>query len=375
MARLVELLEKVGPNLNEIARVSGQNKETVRYRYREKILKKGFGLQARPNYERFGLKRVMILTDLGGEYLRQTPQLFKRLNETAYIASYHRTLIGGRSVVSASVPAEFVGEFGEFFRELQKRGIFGDAKMVILDWFRSMGMNAEYYDFDEDRWELDWERIRGSSPGMGYLPSARGEFDYSDLLLLKELQVDATKSLTDIAEKLHVNYKRLLRHYARLFELNLVHGYRTSWIRTRYDPGLDHFMKSKHRYIGLDVLASNLTPAESLELMTEVRKIPFLWAEAGGRHYYAQLVIPLEYIPEVLQHLRLSVEGIKDRVSFDLGDQDGALAFTISYQLYDEASRKWTFNPAKALEEVERIVPAQAQRATRKVGQPAMTWE
>ena len=39
VARMVELMEKIGPNINKIARLSGQYKESVRYRYREKTRK------------------------------------------------------------------------------------------------------------------------------------------------------------------------------------------------------------------------------------------------------------------------------------------------------------------------------------------------
>ncbi len=366
LARLVELLEKVGPNVNEIARISGQYKETVRYRYREKILNKGFGLQARPNHERLGLKRIILVADLNQDYLPQTGKLFTRLNGTAYVASYYRTLTEGVFVISASVPAEFVGKFREFVRELQSRGVFAKTKLLVFDWFRNLGMNAEFYDFDKDRWELDWQKLQKlSSRVHAIVPAGRATFDYLDLLVLKELQVDATRSLTEIAGKLHISYKRLLRHYRHLLERDLMHGYRTLWIRTRYDASRDYVMKSKHRYLFLDLLAANLTLEESLSLMTNVHRIPFLWAEAGGRHYFAQIAIPLEYVSEVLQYLRSSVQAIKERVNFYLGDQDDALGFSISYQLYDQSSRTWTFDPAKAFDEIEKILPRLTQQVNR----------
>ena len=54
MAQLAKLMMKMGPDIDRIARISGQYKETIRYRYKEKILGKGFALQARLNFEGLG---------------------------------------------------------------------------------------------------------------------------------------------------------------------------------------------------------------------------------------------------------------------------------------------------------------------------------
>ena len=66
--QLVELLTEVGPDVPEISRRLGQFKESVRYRYKEKILNKGFAVQALVDHEKLGLKRIVAVLDFAGEY-------------------------------------------------------------------------------------------------------------------------------------------------------------------------------------------------------------------------------------------------------------------------------------------------------------------
>ncbi|HEY6282801.1 MAG TPA: hypothetical protein VIW22_02645, partial [Nitrososphaerales archaeon] len=65
---MVKLLTELGPDVPEISRRLGQFKESVRYRYKEKILNKGFAVQAAVDHERLGLKRVMLVADFSETY-------------------------------------------------------------------------------------------------------------------------------------------------------------------------------------------------------------------------------------------------------------------------------------------------------------------
>ena len=66
--QLVKLLTEVGPDIPEISRRLGQFKESVRYRYKEKILNRGFAVQAAVNHDKLGLKRLMALVEVSEPY-------------------------------------------------------------------------------------------------------------------------------------------------------------------------------------------------------------------------------------------------------------------------------------------------------------------
>src|SRR5947209_20400847 len=67
-AQLVQLLTEVGPDIPEISRRLGQFKESVRYRYKEKILKRGFAVRAAVDHEKLGLKRIVFVVDFAPLY-------------------------------------------------------------------------------------------------------------------------------------------------------------------------------------------------------------------------------------------------------------------------------------------------------------------
>ncbi|MDG7026701.1 MAG: hypothetical protein JRN11_08130, partial [Nitrososphaerota archaeon] len=67
-AELVNMISEIGPDIPEIARRLDQFKESVRYRYKEKVLSKGFAVHALPSHEKLGLRRVMLLLDFNSLY-------------------------------------------------------------------------------------------------------------------------------------------------------------------------------------------------------------------------------------------------------------------------------------------------------------------
>ena len=103
-AQLVQLLTEIGPDIPEIARRLGQFKESVRYRYKEKIVNRGFAVQAAVDHEKFGLRRIIFVVDFGPQYKEYAAAILTAMHELAYISSFAKTLPDGLFVVNASVP-------------------------------------------------------------------------------------------------------------------------------------------------------------------------------------------------------------------------------------------------------------------------------
>ncbi len=106
MAQLATLIMKMGPDIDRIARISGQYKETIRYRYKEKIIGRGFAVHARVNFEGLGLQRVVMKVTLNGAYSTYAKELFVAMNKLCYVVSYSQLLPDGNYMLQASVPKE-----------------------------------------------------------------------------------------------------------------------------------------------------------------------------------------------------------------------------------------------------------------------------
>jgi len=111
MAQLAKLIMKMGPDIDLIARISGQYKETIRYRYKEKILGKGFAVQARLNFEAMGMYKVIMTVRVGQEYTPYARELFAAMNKLCYLTSFSSLMPEGTFMVQATVPKDCKDQF------------------------------------------------------------------------------------------------------------------------------------------------------------------------------------------------------------------------------------------------------------------------
>lgn len=356
--QLVRLLTELGPDVPEIARRLGQFKESVRYRYKEKILNKGFAVQAAVDHERLGLKRVMLVADFSETYKNYATAILTAMSEVSYVVSFAKSLIGGEYVVNLSVPSELIGEVREFLLALKERGMFAKLEILEFDWARIVPMKPDYYDFDTGRWDFEWQNPAPQDyEAAAYLPSKRGKFDYIDLLIIKELQMDANKSMKEISEKLNINYKKLAWHHtAHVCGRKLLSGYTVNWMGTRYDYNLEKALHRKHRYFAIDFMVKDTNEFESMTLRHEMNRLPFLWSEGSGRNYFAELSVPVDYVVEGLQYLGNTARGVKEKMSLHAIDQTEAARFTIPYSLYDPASKRWIFDREELVKKFEKLI-------------------
>ncbi|MDG7012210.1 MAG: AsnC family protein [Nitrososphaerota archaeon] len=357
-AELVNMISEIGPDIPEIARRLDQFKESVRYRYKEKVLSKGFAVHALPSHEKLGLRRVMLLLDFNSLYATYANSILTAMNELCYVVYFEKRMFQGDFIVEASVPTEHVGEFRDLMTKLQEKGLFKSLQVYEFDWFRAVPMRAESYDFDTGRWDFDWSAGLKPTGDAGYQRSSRAKFDKDDLLILKELQTDATRSFVDIATKLKENYKKLSWHYkTHVIERGLINGYSLRWMGTSYSTILERALHRKHRYQHLALLGTHLTEMERIQLMAKSNGVPFLWNEMGGENEYcAHFYFPTEHITEAYQYLTDAISMARDRVSVMPLDQTEALSFTVSYQLFDERKKQWVLNSSDLLDRFSGLI-------------------
>ena len=348
---MVQLISEIGPDIPEVARRLKQYKESVRYRYKQKILNKGFAVQAAVDHERLGLKRVSCVVEFGEVYRPYADSILSVMSELCYVVYFASTDPEGRFIVDAAVPTEHVEPFVKFIHALSEKGLFSSVDVFRFDWARNPPMQTKYYDFKAGMWDFDWSASAKVDRSLAmYTPSTPESFDYTDLLILKELQKDANKTLTEIATQLGIKYQKLNWHYvAHVKERKLIKSYRMIWMGTRYDFKSEKALHRKHRYLKLVVIVKGISEEERMELMSKTNRLPFLWFEAGGRNYFADFAFPTDMVVEGLGYLRSALEQLRGRYSYYIIDPTNALTFTIPYKLYDEHQGKWLFNAPELL--------------------------
>jgi len=356
-AQLVRLIGELGPDIPEISRRLGQFKESVRYRYKEKVLGRGFTVQAAVDHEKLGLRRLILVVAFAEEYEKHAQSILAALNQHCYLVSYARTLPEGQYVVNLSVPRDFSDDVRSFFDLMKEKGMFTSVEAFEFDWLRRVPMKPESYDFDTGRWDFDFSDTTPDFNSAAYSPSGAKKFDYVDLLIIKELQKDANKSMKQISDTLKLNYKKLSWHFAtHVAQRRLIGGYSVNWMGTGYDYKIEKVLHRKHRYFALDLLVKDVNPYEAMMLRQRMDKLPFLWAEAAGKDYFAEFAFPLDYIIEGLQYLGTSISEIKPRTQIHAMDQTNALSFSIPYALYDADKRNWVLDKPGLIQRFDELL-------------------
>ncbi|MDG6913678.1 MAG: hypothetical protein JRN34_05150 [Nitrososphaerota archaeon] len=356
--QLVKLLSQLGPDVPEISRRLGQFKESVRYRYKEKVVNRGIAIQGAVDHEKLGLKRMMAVVDVAEPYRNYAQAVFAAMHELCYVVGFAKTLVSGEHVVNFSVPIEHVSAMHTLLGQLEETGMFSRLEILDFDWFRTVPMKPEYYDFDSGRWDFDWQgRGPDDFQSAAGVPSEKTKFDYVDLLIVKELQVDANKSLREMADKLKVNYKKLAWHYStHVNARRLISGYTVNWMGTRYDYKLEKALHRKHRYFAVDLFARDVSGLESMSLRRGIDRLPFLWGEAGGGNYFAEFAFPVDNVIEALQYIGGVSHGVRERTSIYPIDQSEAARFTIAYQLFDPITKRWMLDAENLLSKFEGLM-------------------
>jgi hypothetical protein len=358
IAEMVKLLTKYGPQINRISRELRIHKETARYWYKEKLLKKGYTVQAVPNHEKLGLKRVVALVEFSDEFKPYADAILMAMSELCYLNSFMKTLPEDLYSIQASVPMEQSGKWIEFMYTLKQRGLFNSIQTASFDWVRVVPMRSEIYDFESDAWQYDWTSKPKGEPGSpDSIQRVKSKLDSVDLGIIKQMQLDPDTSLVDAHEKLQVNYKTLTWHYrTHVVGNGLLKGYLVNWAGTRYDPKLEKALHRRHKYMWGELLVRDVTESERLELMANISRLPFVWLEAGGQNYFAQIAFPTETLAEALAFVKEITSSIREKATWHFTDQTNALRFTLVPSLYDAATKKWKFDETEMISRFDKLV-------------------
>jgi DNA-binding Lrp family transcriptional regulator len=364
-AQLASLITELGPNISEIARQLGQFKESVRYRYKEKLLNKGFSLRVAVDHEKLGLRRLVMVFEFSDQVQPVVEKFFRLMSEEAYVVSYEKVLPDGRYLVHASVPDEYVEAYREFLGSLQAAGYVKSIEFHSFAWFRNVPMKTEMYDFDQGRWDFDWSpESRYDRASASHFASSKERFDSIDLRVLKELQKDGNKTLAQMAIDLRVNYKTLTWHFRNhIEERKLIRGYVINWLGSRYESRLGKALHKKHKYVYIAALFSNMDAAKKIEVMSRMNKLPFMWSEAAGEEYEAELAFPIESFTEGLHYIAEVMSSVKVTGRYYIIDQAHSMSFSIIPKLYDDAKQTWRFDKIALMALIDSLLTEQKKQA------------
>jgi hypothetical protein len=285
------------------------------------------------------------------------PQILRALNQVGYLAYFAKVVPQGDYTALFTLPANSSSQYGELLGRLREKGILADFTLDEVLVRRHKTMDPRFFNFRSGRWEVEWAKVAAETPAPlspGKRPHAE-DFDYYDLLVIKELQKDALQHLTGIARKLKVHQKTLEYHYrTHVQKWKLIPSYRIRWAQ-------DTTKRPVHSTTFTRLVFDNLSRAELAEVQGAISKVPFLWLEdlLQSGTYIATMYIPLTDLQSVLSYVSAPVPNLGSRVEVGFVDHSEASSFTIPYNMYQEDSWKFDIRQMERALQKESIVPIQ----------------
>jgi len=351
LVQMALCLAEVGPEVNEVARRTNRFKETVRYRYHRFFLDRGITVQAIPSYSKLGFERLILIARLAPACEANAKSIFNALGELCYLHSFTRVMLRGEYVIHVAVPSELAGRCASVYEALREVGLFAELEVISFEEMRNPPMKPEFFDFVRGTWSFGWPSATAKETKL--MPRIRPKvekYDKVDLLILKELDIDASRKLVKMVENVKVSLNALEFHYRDHVQARgLIKGYRLVWQGTHYDFEHDRAVSRKDVYIELTVLLKDCTKGELGELMMLLNRTPFLWSEAYGSAYCAEVFLPNYAYVAFMDYLDEFASRVGERLRILVMDQSQAVRFVISYPLFDGEAKKWRLDEKQVL--------------------------
>ncbi len=356
LKNIVKYAKEVGPrNASLIARYTGIPPTTVRYSIRNLLVRRGIRFLASVSHPRLGLKRHLL--SLSFDPSLQDPEgALRRMAATAYLEWYGKTLPRGDYYALVAVPPRLQNRYREFLEQLVESGFLRSFRSYGMDWFRLRSLDENDYNFKRGRWEVDWgsldkRKVHVEEPPAE--PKRAFSPDSMDLLIIKELELDATQRLSELARKLNLTYRTIYYHYTEhvvgqgLIKKYIV--YPTPAYRSGEVTGVLHLLQ------GLST--DELVAAENL-----FHRVPFTWMDGYGeedRQYVAYTRVPTSQVTKMFEFVSERMAGLREKYSFELVSLAHSKGYTIPYEMIGEDG-VWGFDSRRALQKVVAEPPRQS---------------
>ena len=355
-ARIISAIGSAGPrNVAQISRLTGTHQETIRYKLKKRFARLGFRFHAEVDYGKLGLRLHWSKLYFDKAYYDMAQQILRALNQVGYLTYFAKIIPQGYYTALFVLPENTSKEYRAFLLDLKTKGILTSFSLDEALASRRKAMDPQYFNFRSGRWEIEWGRIAEKAPVP--LPmtakSETSEFDYYDLLVIKELQKDSLQHLTGIARKLKVHQKTLEYHYrTHVQKWKLVPSYKIRWVQ-------DVTRRPIHSTAVTQLTFHGLRGQELAEVQAAISKIPFLWSEdlLQDGSYIAIMYVPLTDMIGVTNYINQALPTLSSKVDVGFIKPQEASSFTIPYNMHQDDGWKFDIRRMETALRKESIIP------------------
>ena len=326
--QLIETIKQVGvSNFSLIARLTGLNPETVRYKVNKQLVKMYLSVNVNINYGALGFKRGLLRVK--GTQANSGSWL----DQVNYLTFAGKTMGTNEFLCLYAVPTNLKKRYLESFNSMKLSGMIEDFEASDIFWVRNPPLRSEFYDFDEKRWIVDWQRVDMTLHEIGVTSLSQDsgtKLDLIDLKMLKRIQEDPTINVTKIAKEMNMNPRTARYHYLEhILKNKLILSFDVRWAGNNVSrPG---------ELMQVIYSAKGLNENQKQVACKVLNRIPFTWMEAGSKdRYLAILDIPIMDFHKTVEYVERNTEQIRDKLEMIMLDPSKTQLFKVPGKMFDK---------------------------------------
>lgn len=342
-----EIKTSGGRNIVELAKALHMPVETTRYKVKG-MLKRGLSIHASVDYNKLGMTRYYAYFTLSEKAKSIEKKFFNTLADQAYLVSHAKKLPSSEYFSEFAFPRTIDSSFSvlrKFLRNLEGEGVIEGTKVYMVSAQKARMIQSEFFDLKHSAWQIDWSKLKKDALFKDWQESKISDFDYLDLMIVRELESDALTRLSGIADSLKTTLNNIFYHFHKhIMEGKLVEEFVVRWNGT-----------PKRGVILLQLLFTGLTIPEERLTRACVGKLPFVWSEAIGPDtglYSALGMIPIEEYLGLMNYLSANLD-TSTKLEVCTLDAKSYQSYPLPAQMYRDGA--WKFNADEVIQQVLKI--------------------
>ena len=355
-ARIIEALGRDNPrNLSALAKKIGLPPTTVAFRVK-KLMKEGLlKVKAKVNSHKLGLMKAVLIADTNHGHAEALLKAVENVDYWTYTARCYGKFNGIYAVFS--FPFQQRTKLEEYLERARQLGAISDYVLLWTTNIFEVAPNFGWFDFKRKAWNFAWQNwLNEILNSPAHFPrqlvdpkSYEIEADYTDLLILKELEKDGLQDFTLLSKVAKIT-PQAVRHrfYNHIMKRNLI---------TQYELAIFPYPLQVS-----DLCAFVLNFADEQALTKFANSLvnkPFVVSHAkviGKNSLIVHFYIPKVEFSNFVESLdRLAVKGLVEDFFYVSLDVASFKRQTISYEHFQDG--KWTYKTSEKVEKLARIVP------------------
>jgi DNA-binding Lrp family transcriptional regulator len=355
-AKIIEALGKDDPrNLLALAKKIGLPPTTVTFRVK-KLVEKGFlNIKAKTNSHKLGLMKAVLIAHTNHGHIETLLKAIENTGYWTYTARCYGKFNGVYAVFS--FPFEHRAALEEYLERAKQLGALSNYELFWTTNIFEVAPSFDRFDFKRKAWNFAWQewlhKILSSSTKLPeHLrdpESYEVNADYTDLLILKELEKDGLRDFTELSKVAKIT-PQAIRHrfHQHILKRNLITEFELATLPYPLQVS------------DLCAFVLNFTNEPTMaKFANSLIDKPFVMSRAkiiGKNSLVVHFYVPKVEFSNLIESLNLlAMKDVIEDFHYVSLDVASFKRQTVSYEFFHNG--KWTYNSAETNAKLARLIP------------------